>query len=68
MLFFELVELKLETELGPYIDKLLKMKMGMNEMGLAPRIDHLNEYIERSMTGLKSIADEMPEKKNEWGL
>lgn len=66
MLFSELAETKLEKKIRPYVDKLLEKKRNMDEMGIAPRIDYLNDYIEKSMTELKSIADEMPEEKKGW--
>lgn len=37
MLFSELIEAELPTELKPIIDKLLEMKQNMPEMGLAPK-------------------------------
>ena len=48
MLFEELVEEELEAELVPEVNKLLDMKKNLPEMGKAPRIQVINDYIERS--------------------
>lgn len=42
------------------------MKKIMSEMGMAPKIQAFNEYIERIMPGIKDIAEGMEEKKVEW--
>ena len=67
MLFTELADAVLETEMKPIIDELLIMKMNMPEMGEGKRIDKLNNYIDENLVTLKSAIDEMPKKhKASW--
>lgn len=66
MLFDDLVEAELEDALKPEMIRLLEMKKIMSEMGMAPKIQVFNHYIERIMPGIKDIAEGMEEKKVEW--
>ena len=66
MLFFELVEAELEDYLKPELERLLKMKKELPEMGLVPKINCLNQYIERSMIMVKEQADQMPSNSHDW--
>lgn len=59
MLFEELMETELVAELKSEIMKLLIMKKGLPEMGRAPRIQVINEYIEAELARIKVIAGEM---------
>lgn len=49
MLFEELVEEELEAELVPEVNRLLDMKKTLPEMGKAPRIQVINDYIESEL-------------------
>lgn len=66
MLFDELVEAELEDELRPELDKLLALKKCMPEMGMAPKIQIFNDYIERTMPEIKGIATGIEDKRVEW--
>ena len=67
MLFSELVESELEDEMRPIIERLLEQKALTPEMGVAPRIDRLNEYIDMSLVTLKAAVDAMPrDRKADW--
>ena len=66
MLFDELVEAELESRLMPELDKLLTLKRTLLEMGLAPRVDLFNEYIERTMPEIKQVAEREVESAVEW--
>ena len=66
MLFDELVEAQLEEELKPELVKLLEMKKTMSELGMAPRIQVFNDYIEREMPEIKEMAEGIEEKKVDW--
>ena len=44
------------------------MKQELPEMGLAPRIQILNDYIESSIDMIKKKADEIPAKNQNWEL
>lgn len=68
MLFSELIKKELDDTLKPEVDKLLKMKQELPEMGLAPRIQILNDYIENTMDMIKKKADEIPSKCQSWDL
>ena len=67
MLFTELAESELEDEMRPIIERLLEQKALTPEMGVAPRIDRLNEYIDVNLVALKAIVDKMPaDRKADW--
>ena len=68
MLFSELIEAELPTELKPIIDKLLEMKQNMPEMGLAPKIKLLDHFINTEMEAVKKAADEMESVNQNWTL
>lgn len=68
MLFSELFDEILEDRLKPEVEKLLEMKMNMSEMGLAPKIQALNDYIEQSMDEIKVYAEQMQEKERSISL
>ena len=66
MLFEELVEEELEAELVPEVNRLLDMKKTLPEMGKAPRIQIINDYIERELREIKVAAEDIEEQAIEW--
>ena len=66
MLFSELVEAELPADLNGVIDRLLKMKQKMPEMGLAPKIQVLDDFIEAELEAVKQAADEEEAVKCDW--
>ena len=66
MLFEELVEEELEAELVPEVNRLLDMKKTLPEMGKAPRIQIINDYIERELREIKVAAEGIEEQAVEW--
>lgn len=66
MLFDELVEAELDIELYPELSRLLEMKKNMPEMGLAPKIEVFNDYIERVMPEIKLLAESQEETSVIW--
>ena len=66
MRFSELMESELELSLKSDVDKLLEMKKEMSELGMAPRIDVLNNYIENSLEDIKNFANNMREERFSW--
>ena len=66
MLFEELVDTELEAELKPDVELLLEIKREMPEMGEAPKIQSINNYIERTLPEIKEIANGIEEKRGEW--
>jgi len=67
MLFQELVKMQMEESLIPEIEDLLMMKEKTSEMGLAPKRQVLNDYIEESLEVLIAAIDEQPsQQKKPW--
>lgn len=66
MLFDELLDAVLEDVLRPEIEKLLVLKKSVPEIGLTPRIQLFNDYIDKSMPEIKEIAESIYESKHNW--
>lgn len=66
MQFEELVETELEDFLKPEINRLLEMKKNLPEMGKAPKIQIINDYIENVLPEIKSSAEHTEDTKAEW--
>lgn len=66
MLFDDLMEAELEDGLRPELARLLEMKKAVPEMGMAPKIQSINNYIERVMPEIKVIAEEMEDGDSDW--
>ena len=66
MPFKELVGEELEMELVPEVNRLLDMKKSLPEMGKAPRIQVINDYIEREPREIKVAAEGIDEQAVEW--
>ena len=67
MLFTDLVETQLEPELRPVVEDLLRVKMDTLEIGLVPRIDALNVFIEENLAILRARVETMPrEPQRDW--
>ena len=66
MLFSELIEAELPTKLTPTIDKLLEMKRDTPEMGLAPKISVLDDFINDELEAVKQAADVEESTKTDW--
>jgi len=67
MLFDDLVEAELDDELRPELTRLLELKRILPEMGMAPKIQIINDYIERVMPEIKIIAEGLEEGVSDWG-
>ena len=65
MLFDELAADCLDPELKPAVDKLLQMKRETPELGEGPRIDVINDYIDRSLDEIGAIIAELPNEGSE---
>ena len=68
MLFSKLLESELPFELRGIIDKLLDMKQKMPEMGLASKINELDDFIDAELEKVKKAADEEETVKRDWDL
>lgn len=67
VLFEELVETQLDPGLLPCVRELLAHKKNTPEMGVGPRVELLNRYIEQSFAEVQEKMDAMPkEPPNDW--
>ena len=62
MLFSDLVDACLETEMRDLIDRLLEIKMGAVEIKEVERIPELEEYLARNISEIEAIAATVAEK------
>ena len=68
MLFSELMAAELPVELMSTVKKLLEMKQNMPEMGLAPKIKVLDDFIDTELEAIKKAADEEDALNRDWAL
>lgn len=68
VLFDELVKAELEDEIRPELERLLEMKKALPEMGMAPKIQIMNDYIERVMPEIKSSAERIEDGTADGGI
>lgn len=68
MLFSELMAAELPTELRATVENLLEMKQNMPEMGLAPKIRVLDDFIDMELEAVKKAADEEETLNRDWTL
>ena len=66
MLFSELMAEELDSSIEPEVKRLLELKQITPEMGTAPRIHILDDYIDNRLQEFKTIADNMTDTRNEW--
>jgi len=67
ILFSALAEKYLDEEIKPDVERLLKMKTNTSEMGVGPRIDSINRYIDESFSQIQQAVRQLPpEKAQEW--
>ena len=64
MLFSTLAETCLDPARGPVVDDLLRQKMETPEVGLGPRIDVLNEYLDASIAEIDRRIAALPRDKS----
>ncbi|MDD3142526.1 MAG: nucleotidyltransferase domain-containing protein [Lachnospiraceae bacterium] len=68
MLFSELMSEMLPDYLQGKVNELLEMKQIMPEMGMAPRIKILDEYIEKELASIKNAAAQAEQNRTDWKL
>lgn len=61
MLFSQLADSQLDPALRPEVDRLLDLKMNSPEIKEIPRIDPINDYLDRSILEIKSRIAKLPE-------
>ena len=66
MRFLDLVEHCLDPEIKQEVHALLEIKLDTPEMGMAPRIPVLNEYIETQLESIKKLAASLPKERHSW--
>ena len=59
MLFSALAEACLDEFMVPAVNDLLRRKMETPELGLGPRIDIINEYLDASIEELESLIQQL---------
>ena len=65
MLFSELMDACLEDALVPEIHDLLQVKMQTPEIGLGPRRDVINQYLDRSIEEIEVLIHALPDDSKE---
>lgn len=63
VLFDDLARAVLEADMKPVVAKLISKKVKMLESDKAPRIDILNQYIEKNLEYFKKLAGEMKDSR-----
>ena len=67
MLFSELADAELDSEMQPYIDKLLDIKMNSPEIKKIPRVQEINDYIYSQMDTITDYVNSMnSDHKGSW--
>lgn len=66
MLFEDLMQEELIAELIPEVSRLLDMKKTLPEMGKAPRIQIINDYIESELNEIKVAAEVVEDLQASW--
>lgn len=61
MLFSELADACLDEALVPAISDLLRLKMETPEIGLGPRIDIINDYLDASIDDVDHLIQTLPD-------
>lgn len=61
MLFRELMDAELEDALKPDVERLLDLKMNAPEIKEIPRVDEINDYLDRTIEALKLEIEQYPE-------
>lgn len=62
MLFAELMESELPEYLNETVQQLLELKMNAPEVKMIPRIDFLNDYLDRSLVEVKEQIEKLPKE------
>ena len=66
MLFEDLMEAELEEELKTELDRLLELKKTLPEMGMSPKIEVIDSYIQKTLPEIKAQAENIEGKMSEW--
>lgn len=62
MLFSELADRYLDSEIKHEVDKLLEIKMNTPEITTGKRIDAINDYLDRNISEIEKVIGEMTEE------
>lgn len=67
MLFIDLADACLDPVLVPAVSDLLRLKMETPELGLGPRVDIINNYLDDSIEELEQLIQTLPrDEKDSW--
>ena len=64
ILFSELAAAMLPSKLKGEVDRLLRLKMDLSEIGQIPRVEVLNAFLDKQINEIKAILAAMPEGEN----
>lgn len=64
ILFSELAAAMLPSKLKGEVDRLLRLKMDLPEIGQIPRVEVLNAFLDKQINEIKAILAAMPEEEN----
>lgn len=56
-----------DEKLRPELNRLLEMKKTLPEMGMAPKVQIFNDYIEKVMPDIKEATEKIEETEKDWG-
>ena len=62
MLFSQLADSQLDPMLRPELDRLLDLKMHSPEVKEIPRVDPINDYLDRSIIEIRSRIEQLPDE------
>lgn len=67
MLFSELMDSQLEAALKPEVERLLDLKMNSPEIREIPKVEVINDYLDRGIAEIRQKIEELPEESySEW--
>lgn len=64
--FSELVDAELDFSIKSEVEKLLKLKKELPEMGLAPKVQILNDYIDEKLIHIRTIIEDSQDNRLSW--
>lgn len=69
MLFTDLVDAELDLSMKPIVDKLFQIKKEKPELSIAPKIQELNDYVEKTLNDIKGVVSKIEDDNgNEWDI
>ena len=66
MLFDDLIEAELESNLLPIVNELVRVKKETSELGTGSKIPEIDKYIREQLELMQETADKAENRKNDW--